>query len=222
VLPRETANYVPAILAMTIVAKNAREYGVEEIDPEPPLEYETVELEAPTHLALVAEALDRPVSELKDLNPSLLRSVAPAGYSLHIPRETRNLVEEAFQAIPASHRDSWRIHRMETGDTFASIAKKYSTSSVLVSSTNRDELPEVGRLAAVPAPYPGDRPVVTRQAVQRVAVPTRQSARTTPVKAPARKPQAQVHAPVSRAVAVKHPLASAKPTLRAAAHRPGA
>jgi membrane-bound lytic murein transglycosylase D len=211
VLPAETANYVPAILAMTIVAKNAKEYGLEEVEPEPALEYERIELEAPTHLALVAAAIDRPLSELKDLN---------------VPKDTRALVEEAFQAIPASHRDTWRIHRVEPGDTFATIARKYSTTPLQISSTNREELPEVGRLIAVPASYPTDRPVVQKAAVQRTTAP-RAAAGRPPAKAPVpaavRKPQAQVHNPVTtRAAVTKRPVASTKPVLRTAVRRSGA
>lgn len=225
VLPTETANYVPAILAMTIVAKNAREYGLQEIDPEPEVQYETVELEAPTHLALVASALDMPLSELKDLNPALLRAVAPAGYTLHIPKNTRSLLDEAFEAVPASHRDSWRIHRVEPGDTFESLAKKYSTTAALVATTNRDELPEAGKLAAIPAAYPGDRPAVQRgpvAAAQRRAVGHAATAKA-PVPASAvRKTQSQtVHVP-ARTVSARKPVAAAKPVLRASARRPGA
>ncbi len=93
VLPKETANYVPAILAMIIVAKNAKDYGLEDIELDPPLEYDTVELEAPTHLELAAEAVDRPVGELRDLNPALLKPIAPAGYRLHVPKGTVRPVE---------------------------------------------------------------------------------------------------------------------------------
>ncbi len=32
VLPKETANYVPAILAMTIIGKNAKDYGLDDLD----------------------------------------------------------------------------------------------------------------------------------------------------------------------------------------------
>ena len=35
VLPKETANYVPVILAMTIMAKNAKDYGLDHLDLEP-------------------------------------------------------------------------------------------------------------------------------------------------------------------------------------------
>lgn len=36
VLPKETANYVPAILAMTIIAKNSKDYGLDNVEFESP------------------------------------------------------------------------------------------------------------------------------------------------------------------------------------------
>jgi len=41
---------VPIILAMTIMTKNAAEYGLEGIVPQSPLEFDTIEVSAPTHL----------------------------------------------------------------------------------------------------------------------------------------------------------------------------
>ncbi len=41
VLPAETTNYVPIILAMTIMEKNAAEYGLEGIQMDAPLEYDS-------------------------------------------------------------------------------------------------------------------------------------------------------------------------------------
>ena len=44
-LPVETTNYVPIILAMTIMGKNAKEYGLEDITRwKSPIEYDTVEM----------------------------------------------------------------------------------------------------------------------------------------------------------------------------------
>ena len=37
-IPLETSNYVPIILAMTIMAKNAPEYGLDHLSPDQPLE----------------------------------------------------------------------------------------------------------------------------------------------------------------------------------------
>ena len=60
VLPAETTNYVPIILAMTIMEKNAAEYGLDNVQLDPPLEYDTVEPTAPTSLALVSDITEVP------------------------------------------------------------------------------------------------------------------------------------------------------------------
>jgi membrane-bound lytic murein transglycosylase D len=162
VLPGETANYVPIILAMTVMAKNPKDYGLDDVELEEPVAYDTVELESPTHLALLAEAMDRPVSELRELNPSLLRLVAPLGFALHVPKGTLPQVEAALQAVPASRRDAWRLHRVNADDTFAVVAKRYGVMPNALSAANREALPEVGAWAVVPVAYPGDPVPVAR------------------------------------------------------------
>jgi membrane-bound lytic murein transglycosylase D len=157
VLPKETANYVPVILAMTIVGKNAAAYGLDHLDLESPLDTDSIELETPTHLALIADAVERPLSELKELNPGLLRSVAPAGFKVNVPKGTLPSVETAFALVPPAKRDSWRLHRVSQGDSFAGLAKRYSAQTALISRLNHEELPEPGSLVAIPAAYPGDR-----------------------------------------------------------------
>jgi membrane-bound lytic murein transglycosylase D len=158
-LPKETANYVPVILAMTIIGKNAPEYGLDHLDVESPMETDSVEVETPTHLALIADAIDRPLSELKELNPGLLRSVAPAGFNIHVPKGTLPAVETAFAVVPPNKRDAWRLHRVGQGDSFAGLAKRYSAQTAIVSQVNHEQLPEAGGLLAIPVAYPGDRTV---------------------------------------------------------------
>ena len=158
VLPQETANYVPVIVAMTIMAKNAKDYGLDNLELERPVEFDTIELQTPTHLGLVADAVEHPLSELKDLNPALLRTVAPAGYALHVPKGTLEALEAAFAAVPPNRRDSWRLHRVQEGDTFAGLAKRYSVQTVAtLSLANRAEIPEPGEWMAIPVAYPGER-----------------------------------------------------------------
>src|SRR5882724_12357917 len=82
VLPAETTNYVPIILAMTIMAKNAAAYGLESLQLDPPLEYDTVETTAPTSLQLVADMSDAPITQLAELNPAALRGMVPENYTL--------------------------------------------------------------------------------------------------------------------------------------------
>jgi membrane-bound lytic murein transglycosylase D len=151
-LPAETKNYVPIILAMTIIGKNAKEYGLDDVTPESPVEYETVEISAPTNLALVADLTDSPVSYLIELNPALLRNTAPAGYSLRVPKSTATALIAGLDSIPADRRAAWRMHRVETGETLAAIARRYGATPASIVSANH--------MLATDQPTPGDRLII--------------------------------------------------------------
>jgi membrane-bound lytic murein transglycosylase D len=193
-LPKETQNYVPVILAMTIVGKNAPAYGLDHLDLETPVETDSIELQSPTHLALIADAVDRPLSELKELNPGLLKSTAPAGFKINVPKGTLPALETAFAVVPAAKRDSWRLHRVSEGDSFAGLAKRYSAQTALISQLNHEELPEPGSLVAIPVAYPGDR-----------------SAARTKAKAPVAKRRAAGAVVTASAIKQKKPAAKAAP-----------
>lgn len=135
-IPTETTNYVPIILAMTIMTKNAAEYGLDGVVPESPVEYDSVDMASPTHLALVGDLTDTPVSELAALNPALLRNVAPQGYSVRVPKGTGSVLAASLDRVPAGQRASWRMHRVESGDTLAAIAKRYGSSSGRIAEAN--------------------------------------------------------------------------------------
>lgn len=154
VLPLQTANYVPVILAITIMYKNLDFYGLGQVHFDPPVEYDSLQLPSATHLALVADAVDRPLQELKELNPALLKLEAPAGYPVRVPKGTVAQLEAGLAAIPPGKRTSWRLHRVLPGDTLASVAKKYGTTAAQVGAANGGSLPAAGAPAAVPVPYP--------------------------------------------------------------------
>src|SRR6266581_1390595 len=148
VLPAETTNYVPIILAMTIMEKNAGEYGIEGLTLDPPVEYDTVESTAPTSLTLVSDALDMPLTELAALNPSCLKGMAPENYPLHVPKGSGNQLVAALQLVPANHLDAWRMHRVDDGDTLAGIGKRYGAAPATIVAVNHLQSP---------AAVPGDR-----------------------------------------------------------------
>jgi membrane-bound lytic murein transglycosylase D len=155
VLPKQTANYVPLIIAMTIMAKNAKDYNLEGLEYDEPVRYDSVDIDAPTHLALIADASERPVSEIQDLNPALLKLVAPAGYQLRVPSGTSTAVRTTLDQIPAGHRAGWRVHRVLPGETLGAIAHRYATPASSISAANHKLLvPEAGDLLVIPAGYP--------------------------------------------------------------------
>ncbi|MGC9951001.1 MAG: transglycosylase SLT domain-containing protein [Bryobacteraceae bacterium] len=155
VLPEQTTNYVPIILAMTIMTKNAAEYGLEGVVPEAPLEFDTIEVDATTHLGLVADLTDAPLAELQDLNPALLKGVAPAGYVLHVPKGTGGMLSASLQMIPAERRAAWRMHKVASGETLASIGKQYGMASGSIAAANglKQDSPAAGDRLLIPVAY---------------------------------------------------------------------
>jgi membrane-bound lytic murein transglycosylase D len=182
VLPAETTNYVPIILAMTIMEKNAAEYGLEGIQLDAPLEYDTVEIQSPTSLPLVADITEVPLAELAVLNPAVLRSMAPENYSLHVPKGMGNQLAASLQLVPTEHRDSWRMHRVGAGETLASVARLFGTTANGIAAANSLRSPDAveGDRLLIPAALRAEapvRPAASRTPVRRTAV----AARRTPV-----------------------------------------
>ncbi len=140
-------------MAMIIVSKNPADYGLDSVVPDPPLEYSTLELAAPTHLVLLADILECPVSELLDLNPALLRNIAPEGYSLRVPKGKVAAVVSALEMVPPGQRAAWRLHRVGAGETLVTIAKRYRATAKGIADVNRldGDAPEEGNLLLIPA-----------------------------------------------------------------------
>ncbi|BDC49602.1 hypothetical protein F183_A19180 [Bryobacterales bacterium F-183] len=209
-LPRDTDQYVPVILAFIVMAKNPALYGLDTIKFDDPIEYDTLDVANQTHLELIAAACDKPVADLRDMNPALLKAVAPAGYQMRVPKGSLNKVVAAIDAVPADKRASWKFHRVERGETVASIARKYRMQQASLTAANvsmSDEEPEAGDLLLVPASHVAE-PIVTSRSKSRTKakMPVR-STRTATTKAK----------PLARATAKP---AAAKATVRTAAKAP--
>src|SRR5947209_7094472 len=148
VLPKETKNYVPIILAMTIMSKNPAQYGLDAVQPDPAMKYDVVKVNYPVDLRLVAECVDVPIERLVDLHPSLLRRPTPKdqSFTLRVPEGSKSKFEEAIAAIPVDKRVLWRYHKVEQGETLPVIAKKYRTTESAIAAANNlaatDLLPE--------------------------------------------------------------------------------
>jgi len=137
VLPAETENYVPIILAVALLAKNPERYGVV-VNPEPPLRVEQVVVDRPTDLRLIAEALGVSVWELRELNPQLLHNVTPRqkDFVLNVPEGTAETLRAALPRIPEDQRVLWPRHRVRSGETLSHIARRYRSSVAAIAAAN--------------------------------------------------------------------------------------
>jgi membrane-bound lytic murein transglycosylase D len=163
-LPGETRNYVPIIMAIIIVAKDPEKYGFV-VEPEPSLAYDKVKVEGPMDLRLVAEAAGAPFGVVEDLNPELRRGLIPAGeeYAVRVPAGTGEQLQQLVARIPSDRRSYWRVHQVAQGETIAEIAEKHRLTPVEIARAN--ELDAGADVAA------GDRLVIPSK-TPRVSVNT--------------------------------------------------
>ena len=138
VLPKETRNYVPIILAVTIMTKNLSQYGFDDVSMDEPTAFDTVTVNYPVDLRLVADCVDATPAQLQQLNPSLLRLSTPkeGRFELHLPVGTKEQYQTAIAAIPAGMRLWWRYPTVHSNDTLASLARNYHTTAKSIVEAN--------------------------------------------------------------------------------------
>ncbi len=151
-IPQETRNYVPNILATIIIAKNPEKYGFEHIKPEAPLSYDYVKLNNMTDLKLVADAIDVPFDYLQAINPELKRGVTPPGveHLLRVPTGKGRVLQVALQRVPPEKRSSWRMLTALAGDDFDSISRKTGVSAAAIDQVNGGVI-KTGQKIIIPA-----------------------------------------------------------------------
>lgn len=160
-LPEQTKNYVPIILALTMVAKDPLLYGIH-VDPDPPLKFDTVTLNHSISLRLVADATDASLDDLQALNPQLVRGITPnqPGFNLHVPEGTGAELQKEIASIPADKLTIWRIAKLQSGQTLGEIARQYHVTVASLENVNvidANDPPAVGTELIVPTAPPRTR-----------------------------------------------------------------
>jgi len=199
------------------MAKNAPEYGLEQITPDAPVEYDTIVTASPTSLALIGDLGDAPTSELVQLNPALLRGIAPGNFEIRVPKGTGAQITAGLDLVPTELRASSRIHRVEPGQSLASIARLYNASPAQIAVANglKDGQPPEGDRLVIPAAYHEVVPALRtpRTAANAKSRAARPSSRvlTAGGKPPVRSTSARNRA--TAAASAKRPLHSTSSTL---------
>jgi membrane-bound lytic murein transglycosylase D len=140
VLPKQTRNYVPIIVAMALVGKDPALYGVQVAPDKPPM-VDKVRPGHPVDLHLVADASGADVDDLRELNPELLRGVTPndAQFELKMPVGTAEKFKENIQQVPADKWTSWRLHAVEGSETLSEVARHYRVTVLAIENANHLE-----------------------------------------------------------------------------------
>ncbi len=140
-LPRETARYVPRFLATLHIVNNPEKYGLNRIQPDPPVEFDTLTVARRVSLSKIAAVAGVSTGALKSLNPELRRGILPPeSYELKVPPGRSDgllaKIERLPQAGAPGGGGTYVVHRVRRGETISTIARRYNTSVHRIARAN--------------------------------------------------------------------------------------
>lgn len=147
-LPAETRDYVPTIVAMAIIAEDPEAWGFE-VTPAPAIGTERMAVGQATDLRIVAERLDLPLTEIQGLNPHVLRWATPPDdpdFELVLPDGYAPLFEERIGPLPEEARILFRHHVVENGETLSFIARLHDVPVSVIAEANHLPDPDAIRI----------------------------------------------------------------------------
>ncbi len=138
-LPRETARFVPRFLATLHMVENPKQYGLDKIQTDAPLAFETVNIAISARLKTIAKTIGLSENVLRELNPELRFQILPGDdYPLRVPPAKRLELIAKLDDIPDSIplKRGFVYHRIKPGETLSTISRRYRVSMHRIAMAN--------------------------------------------------------------------------------------
>jgi peptidoglycan lytic transglycosylase D len=137
-LRRETRDYVPKLIAASLIAKQPARYGFDDIQSWAPLVFDEVSVPDATGLDVLARLADTTVEALLELNPQFVRGITPPGRSVtvRVPRGRGTQLAARYDSLPVTDRITFVDHYVSRGQTLTDIAHRYRVSVAMLQSAN--------------------------------------------------------------------------------------
>jgi membrane-bound lytic murein transglycosylase D len=141
-LPRETAKYVPSLIALVYLFNHPVESGLVPSEPlAPAFALDTIEVHRNLRFDQVSHVTGRPVEEIAQLNPQYRKEVIPGalggGWPLMLPKSSIGVMIDSMPAALAwepkrtpevSFEPEVTVYRVRSGDVLGTIAQRHGVS----------------------------------------------------------------------------------------------
>ena len=157
-LRRETKDYVPKLIAASLIARNPTAYGFNPISNAQPWPRDSIVVPDMTGLDVIAELAGTNLAGIRELNPHYLRLATPPGTPsvVRLPKGTADRVVTGYASLPAEKRIRYREHVVSRGETLSGIASRYRVAVSDIRMANRSvrssSTIHPGQVLVIPAP----------------------------------------------------------------------
>ncbi len=137
-VPRETASYVPKLLALVDIVREPGRFGLSLPDVPDEPQFAITDVDTQIDLALAAELAGIDVDTVYAFNPGFNRwATDPAGpHRLLLPLDVAETFADTLTSIPEDERIRWKRHKIRNGETISEIAEQYHTTIAAIRSAN--------------------------------------------------------------------------------------
>lgn len=178
-LRNQTKNYIPEMCAAVLIARNPQSYGFAPSGDQP-FVFETIQVPGRTRLSRVASAAGVAESDIRALNPQLLRGETPPGgsYEIRVPVGRALQAQRRFAGVAPETEGGLETYTLRRGDTLSKVARRFGVEERDLLRENRLKASAFrpGRRIRIPEPAetPAPLPALPPPSIQPtpVAAPT--------------------------------------------------
>jgi membrane-bound lytic murein transglycosylase D len=171
-LPFETTEYVPKVLAVAIVERNQAVFGINDVVPDQPRRFDTVQVGGGVSFDAIARSLGVSADDIAQLNPAYPRRRTPpdrGSISVRVP-------EGHAKPLPALGPGDLMMVRVRPGENLRSLSRAYRLA--------RDRLRQINGISDEADVTPGTVLFFPRGAKRGPVPPAKPAAKSTKPAAP--------------------------------------